>query len=367
MIGRRSHDDAQSFEDALNGAPARDEQIADLVRFAEGICEEAVAEPSAVFRESLRTQLMTEAATTLVPMPPEAPPRTPAPARNRPVRRRIAAAAAVLVAAAGGVGLVSSSASAIPGDMLYPVKRSVESVELQLHRGDASRGSFQLERAAERLTEARQLQAEGRSPALIADTLDDFAASAEDGSARLFTEFNATGEEKSIRKVNEFIAASSLDLTALSSELTGGAADAFAAAQASITDVASEASTLCRTCARPDPIPLVRSGKNVAAEQTDKKPPAKRDTPPTGSGSRPAPQQPDTPRAPEPVPTPAPSKAPATVAPTTQVPVPIPTPVLPPLTDLTDPLIGGLLGDEAQEGVVPGLLDGLLVEPTPEP
>lgn len=368
MIGRRAHDDAQSFEDALNGAPVRDQQLADLVRLAEGICEAAVVEPSAAFRGSLRTQLMTEAATTLVPMPPEPRRGTPVAGSGHRIRRRIATVAAVLIAAAGGVGLVTSSASAIPGDMLYPVKRSVESVELQLHRGDGARGSFQLDRAAERLVEARQLNAEGRSTGLIADTLEDFSASAEDGSTRLFNEFSATGEEKSIRKVNDFVAASSVDLSELSSGLpAGAAADAFAAAQASITDLASEASTLCGSCTPPEVRPVVKS-KDLTADDAITSPPAKPDlTTPAGPGVAPSPRPAAT-KAPEPDATPAPSKAPATVAPTTPAPVPVlPTLNVPPLSDVTDPLLGGLLGDETQEGLVPEVVDGLVGDPTPAP
>ena len=66
MIGRRSHDEAQSFEDALtSGRPPRDEHIADLVRFAEDLCQAASVEPTAMFRDSLRSQLM--AAPEIVP------------------------------------------------------------------------------------------------------------------------------------------------------------------------------------------------------------------------------------------------------------------------------------------------------------
>ena len=67
MIGRRA-DDAQSFEEAWSGRAPRDEQIAQLVRFAETLCEAAVAEPTPEFRLSLRTALMAEAETALVPV-----------------------------------------------------------------------------------------------------------------------------------------------------------------------------------------------------------------------------------------------------------------------------------------------------------
>ena len=63
MIGRRA-DDAQSFEEAWSGREPRDEQIAQLVQFAESLCEAAVAEPTPEFRLSLRTTLMTGRRTT---------------------------------------------------------------------------------------------------------------------------------------------------------------------------------------------------------------------------------------------------------------------------------------------------------------
>ena len=207
MIGRRA-DDAQSFEEAWSGRAPRDEQIAELVRFAESLCESAVAEPTPEFRLSLRTALMTEAQTVLVRST-----RSPAPSRfaptSRPVRRRVAGLTAAALASAGVVGLVSSSASAVPGEMLYPVKRSVESVQLALHQGDGSRGSYQLAQASERLAEARELSENpsARNDELIASTLDDFSSQAEQGSNSLFDDYDNNGKEKSIRKVNDFAAA----------------------------------------------------------------------------------------------------------------------------------------------------------------
>jgi hypothetical protein len=382
MIGRRSHDDAQSFEAALNGAPPRAEHIADLVRFAEDICEAAAVEPSPAFRDSLRTQLMTEAATVLVPRqatPRQAAPRRPEP-RKSAMRRRTATLTAAAIASAGAVGLVATSASAVPGEILYPVKRTVESVELQLHRSDASRGSFQLERASERLGEARQLSADGRSVTLIADTLDDFAAAAADGSDDLFTDFDATGEEKSIRKVNDFAAAASIDLSELSAQLPEGVADSFDAAKAAVTDLVAEASSLCSACAPADVGPLVNAVTDLAKKTPTE--PAKDagkvdgDQPggdslgggqtggdevggdkasrPKGASDTPAPAA--SAAAPSATPRPAATSTPAPPAPV----VPTKTPSL---TDVTDPLLGGLLGDDEQVGLVPGLLGGLLGQP----
>src|SRR5687768_12138333 len=161
-MNRRQRIDAQAFEEAWN-ARARvssaqlDDEVARLVACAEQLCEAAVAEPSPEFRSSLRVQLMTEASTVLAPTDP----RTARPRVHRPVRtpsfairRRLAGATAALVTAGGFVGMVGASAEALPGDMLYPVKRGVENVELAFHKDDATRGQYRLNQASERLAEA---------------------------------------------------------------------------------------------------------------------------------------------------------------------------------------------------------------------
>ena len=57
-----------------------------------------------------------------------------------------------------------------------------------------------------------------------------------------------------------------------------------------------------------------------------------------------------------------PSASKATDKPIVTLPQPTsaPTTKAPSLTDLTDPVIGAVLGDENQEGLIPSLLNGLL-------
>jgi hypothetical protein len=353
MIGRRSHGAARAFDEAWRGGTPRDEHIAELVRVAEDLCEAAVVEPSPAFRGSLRTQLMAEAATVLIPLPPPARRPVVASARSGPARRRLASITAVLIATGGAVGIVTSSASAVPGDMLYPVKRSVETVELQLHRDDASRGSFQLTQASERLAEARRLSADGRSVELIAETLDDFSTSATDGSTKLFSDFTSTGQEKSIRTVNDFAASSSASLFQLSRQLPADAADSFASAADAITDLVTEASSLCDDCAPADIGSLAASHPEVDAPKA---------APKASAGGRTEPSDRPTKRAADPAKDAPAAPSRPTVAPTTgSTPTPAaPTTTAPSLKDLTDPLVGGLLGNDEQPGLVPGLLNGLL-------
>ena len=358
MIGRRPHDDAQAFDDAWSGRAPRDEQIAELVALAESLCESAAdIAPSTAFRTDLRARLMAEADTVLVPMPGSSRTTPATPTRPRKTRRRFAGVTAALIASAGAVSIVASSASAVPGDMLYGVKRQVEKVELQLHRDDASRGAFQLDQASERLAEARKLSSKGASEDLIADALSDFSSSAAKGSDRLFQDFSSSGKEESIRTVNDFTAAASVHLTELSTGLPDGVGSALGEATETLSQLATEASSLCKSCTTADVQSLVSAvtgiGKDKATGSNDSKGSSGSKGDGTSKPAATATQKPSSGT----TTTPTPTKAPTTSAPTTPAPT---TTTKPPLNAITDPLLGGLLGDDDQEGLVPGLLNGLL-------
>ena len=80
--------------------------------------------------------------------------------RRRP-RHRIALvliAAAITAILLGGAA-VTASASALPGEILYPVKRAVERIELVIHSDPASRAQLHIEFAQRRLAELSALQA----------------------------------------------------------------------------------------------------------------------------------------------------------------------------------------------------------------
>lgn len=338
MIGRRA-DDAQAFEEAWSGRAPRTAQIAELVRMAENICEAAVVEPSSAFRGTLRTLLMTEAETALVPVIKTARPVTLTPApRTHAVRRRIAGLTAAVLASVGVVGLVSSSASAVPGEMLYPVKRGVESVELAMHRDDASRGSFQLAQSSERLAEARELadNPSASSAALVAPTLDDFTSQANSGSTALFRDFSDNRDQTSIRQVNDFAASATAQLSALSGLLPDSADSSFNSAMQAISALTTRSSALCPTCSTTDLQDLVNTVTALSKAPAPDK--AKQSTKSSSTS--------DTP----------------TATPTEEPVVVVPSPTTSPATTLgtvTDPLITKLLSDDDQ-GIVPTLINGLL-------
>lgn len=365
MIGRRDHHQAEAFAEALEGHKPDDASLAELVSFAERLCESASVTPSPEFTGALRTQLLAQAATELA---------APAPARRKDrrvvqpqpsrARRRASTLAGVVITALSGTIVVTTSASALPGDLLYPLKRTVESVELTLQRGDASKGATQLAHATERLAEARRLG--DAAPDKVTDALEAFSASAAQGSERLFTVYESEGKADAIRTVNDFAVKASQDLGDIAPDIPPQAADALASAATEVSRLAATAQTLCLSCATKDvqalvsrvaslaDLPVVTpaqragttaprsSGTVFTSPSSGKQQPAPGRTAPT-RGSQP-PAAPGTPR--------------TTTSPA--VPAPAPSTQAPGLKDVTDPLIGGVLGDENQQGLIPGLLGGLL-------
>ena len=341
----RASKDAEVFADALEGRGHRNTDVQDLVRFAESLCEAAV-DPSPDFVLSLRSELMADASSILVVAPKPVRTATARPVAH-PVRRRLAAATAAVLATAGMVGIVSSSAQALPGEMLYPVKRSVESLQLTMHRSDASRGEFQLAQATERLAEAKSLanQDDARSDDFVVQSLTDFADLASAGSESLFSDYADDGNDASIDKVTSFATESSKTLSALSGSLSPDADGIFKLAASTVSDLATQAKALCAECQNAELTSLANTVSTIVKQ---------------GGGAAPSSTEKN-----------APTVGTATSAPSTPgainlSPEPLPGVTLPPtsepqdLDSVTKPIVGALLGDDDQVGLVPGLLDGLL-------
>lgn len=334
----RRTDTADAFEAALRGRRVADAEVRHLVQQVEALCAVAAQTgPSADFRASLRDRLMTEASTVLEVRP--------APARRRTVafdspgvRRRMARLSAAAIVAVGGVGLVTSSAQAVPGDMLYGVKRSVETVELALHRSDDGRGEVLLSQSSERLAEAVLLAEAGNDEA-VAESLADFRASATEGSAALFDHARAEDDSAAARTVATFAAESSALVAELAGVVDLGDRDLASTADL-ITSLAEQARSLCSACAD-----ITLDDMMVTAAPATTEPSTSSPLP------GPLPEVGDGATAPEAATPSNPSVVPSAAAPSASPAAP---------TDPLAPIVGGLVGDQTQPGLVPGLLGGLL-------
>lgn len=352
MIRRPHARDADAFQEALGSTRPASGELAELVRTAETLCASAAATaPREEFRVALRERLMVEAAETLVQQEHAgaAPAARPVAAPS-PVRRRVAALAGTAVAAVGAVGMVTTSASAVPGDALYPVKRGVENVELALQRGETERGDYRFELAAERLEEATALVAQGAADGpTVSSLLTDFTRHAEAGAAEHFTVFGEAATPASVEAVNAFVTTSAAELGALSGLAPAGADAALRDAAGAVADLAGQAARLCGACDASDLSALVGAVERAAADRGTTAPqptPASETVRPTSSAT----VAPSTSASPAPRPSATSRPAPSPTATTRPA----------PLEPVLEPVLTGLLGDDEATGLVPGLLGGLL-------
>lgn len=162
---------------------------------------------SADFRTALRERLVAEAAARV--------PAAVVPAQRArptaPSRLRQAVAAVAVASVVTGIGAAAASTQALPGDGLYGLKRQIEGVQLDLARGDLSRGRELLQQADARLSEAEALAAgengsEAATRALVAQALDDMAVAVTLGIEDLTRAYRATGEAEPLLVIQRFVA-----------------------------------------------------------------------------------------------------------------------------------------------------------------
>ena len=170
--------------------------------------------PDPAFVAALRERLLAEAQTVLVAAAEEQADaderlrlRPAAPRARRRHRRLAAGISGVILVGASGTMAVAAQ-NALPGDWLYPLKRSIESAHAQLTFDRAARGRVLLDSASTRLDEAAELSRTGASADPWWQTLDAFTQEAVEGSDLLIADYQATGDQSSITTVRTFTATS---------------------------------------------------------------------------------------------------------------------------------------------------------------
>jgi Domain of unknown function (DUF5667) len=205
------------------------------------------ATPRADFARELRVRLMAEAGDVLAPGAPLL--LTPRTGAGR--ERRLVAAASVVVVLGGSAGMAAASQGALPGDVLYPVKRGIERAEAGLSVSPAGKGRDLIHQAGSRLIEVRGLLADDRvdSTPRVPGALEDFIAQAEQGSDLLMSAFQETRDPAAIEDVRGFTADSIGMLQELSEQAPESARPGLAQAALVLRDIDARAAGLCSTCA----------------------------------------------------------------------------------------------------------------------
>lgn len=204
---RRAERFAQLLDEADGGRRRRrarselDEEFAQLVAVSQRVRQMTPRVAAGTgFRAELRTMLVAAAeresadATVVLPEVRPRPARLGGRAWPRPRReaagtaaRRARARGAVIVGVAAGTlalsGMSAASGDAVPGDVLYGIKRSTERAQLALVNTEISRGQLYLEFARTRMTEA---SAVNRDEANLVTVLADMDTNTRQG-VRLLT------------------------------------------------------------------------------------------------------------------------------------------------------------------------------------
>ncbi len=250
---RRAEDFARLVEGSRRSHDPNVAPLLDLV----AMLRPAALEPSDAFRTSLRERLLAAAA--------DRPPVAVAPAAERLVggharsrsttRMRVVAVALSVALASGMAGTAAAARGALPGDLLYTVKRGLEHTQAAVTTNAESQGRQYLAQASTRLAEMSTLlggQAVGptdtRRIALSQSTLDDFAADVRKGGNLLFEAYQAEGRTAPITMLREYVADTEPRLRALDPMLPRQVDDPYAEALATLQRLDQRAVEICPRC-----------------------------------------------------------------------------------------------------------------------
>ncbi|HSV38216.1 MAG TPA: DUF5667 domain-containing protein [Nocardioidaceae bacterium] len=247
----RARQRADEFQALISGSsdPARSRaDLTALVGVATALREHTPATPRPDFAASLREQLLVEAATVLTGEAKS----LALPVRRRGAReRRLVAAATAVVLMGGTAGMAAAAQSALPGDALYTIKRTLERAQAGLNTNDQGKGHDLLAQANDRLQEVKGLLAQDSrlaSPEVPA-TIDDFSSQAQEGAGLLFEAFEADRDASVITELRTFAAESLAMLQDLARTAPPAAQVALANAARVLQDLDNQALAICSVCA----------------------------------------------------------------------------------------------------------------------
>jgi hypothetical protein len=255
---RRHAEEFEAVVDGLTTRNAPDDRYDDLLELVGAL--RAVPQPvaRAEFVTQLRDRLVAEAAAMPVVAAAEAERlrlRSADPGRvARPRERRVAVALGGLALLGATTTMAVVAQAALPGDVLYPLKRAVESAHVGVSIGDESKGSTLLANASTRLDEIEQLAQQDADdrPAEISDTLSDFTEQATEASDLLLTAYVNDGDPQSVNHLNSFTASSMASLAELDGKLPDTAQDEWVHAVTTLVRIDESAQQTCPTCSTTD-------------------------------------------------------------------------------------------------------------------
>lgn len=256
FAARRRAEEFAALVDAPSTGGSDDPRYDDLLLLVGTLRDTTPVTARPEFVADLRGRLMTAADAALTPaeaaqVPTEAQ-RLTLPPRRSARERRIAAAVGGLALVGATTSVAMAAQNALPGDVLYPVKRAVENAQTGIQLGDGDKGVALLANASGRLDEVSALSEDpsgGEDTAAIADTLGAFVDQASEASDLLLADYAENGNQASISELRDFTADSLDQLTALESQVPDAAQDELVLAAQLLVEIDAAAQRACPLCA----------------------------------------------------------------------------------------------------------------------
>lgn len=245
----RSAEEFDALVAGKSGDTAGLRELLDVVAALRSV-EPVSARPE--FVSSLRTQLI--AAAEREPARAEealAARLTPRQRRGSRERRLAALVGGFAVVSATG-SMAMASQSALPGDVLYPVKRAIENAQTNLQPDGASKAETMLAHAEARLDEVRELTARNADSTVITSTLQDFTDQTEQASEFALEDYATTGKGERIADLRAFAADSMDVLGALGPVVPADSRSILITATQTVRQVDVAAWEACAECATGD-------------------------------------------------------------------------------------------------------------------
>ncbi|WP_300643982.1 DUF5667 domain-containing protein [Nocardioides sp.] len=248
---RRRADEFDSLvEAAASGRRVEDARFTDLLDVVATLRTAPAPAARPEFVADLRERLMAAAADELVQASPAAPQRLTITPSRSPRERRLAIAVGGVALVGATTSMAVAAQSALPGDVLYPLKRALENAQTGVRVDDAAKGASLLAIARGRLAEVDELtrSEQGQDIVAIEETLADFAVQTTEASDLLLADYAETGSEASIKDLQDFTAQSLAALEDLSAVLPSVAQEALVQAGELLAQIAQTALSLCPLC-----------------------------------------------------------------------------------------------------------------------
>lgn len=245
---------AEEFDSLLRGTstgPADPERYADLLELVGALRETAPVEPRPAFVADLRERLMTAAETELAGAAPSVQDRLTLPRRS-PRERRLAIAVGGFAVVGATTSMAVAAQSALPGDVLYPLKRAIENAHTGLSVDDEQKGSTLLANASGRLEEVDRLTRDtdraDLDVAAVQQTLADFTAQATEASDLIIAAYDAGGDQDAITELQQFTDASFAVLNQLAATADDEVRDALVPVGNALAAIEVALQQACPTC-----------------------------------------------------------------------------------------------------------------------